>query len=93
MSDPTPIAWLGDGNHSECTCWHRTTGTEDEPVAAHARHVAEAVAQAALVHIRAALANNPVCDVHPDVDPVTCGWKRAVADVQRALDREEADRG
>ena len=35
---------------------------------------------------RAALDGHPVCDVHPDDDPVSCGWKRAVADVRRALD-------
>jgi hypothetical protein len=35
---------------------------------------------------RSALAEHPRCDVHPDDDPVSCGWKRAVADVQRALD-------
>ena len=40
----------------------------------------------ALAPIRAALDGHPVCDVHPDDDPVSCGWKRAVADVRRALD-------
>ena len=44
------------------------------------------VVQAALAPIRAALDGHPVCDVHPDDDPVSCGWKRAVADVRRALD-------
>ena len=36
--------------------------------------------------ICAALDGHPACDVHPDDDPVSCGWKRAVADVRRALD-------
>lgn len=43
----------------------------------------------ALAPIRAALANHPACDIYPDDDPVTCGWKRAVADVQAALDKGE----
>ena len=42
-----------------------------------------------LAPIRAALANHPRCDIHPDDDPIKCGWKRAVADIQAALDREE----
>ncbi|GAA4809483.1 hypothetical protein [Tomitella cavernea] len=43
-------------------------------------------ARAAIARVREAVAGHPVCDVHPDGDPVTCGWKRAVADVRRALD-------
>lgn len=39
-----------------------------------------------LARIREALARHPRCDIHPDDDPVTCGWKRAVADIQTALD-------
>ena len=42
-----------------------------------------------LAPIRAALANHPRCDIHPDDDPIKCGWKRAVADIQAVLDREE----
>lgn len=47
------------------------------------RNAAEAV-----VHqVREALAEHPrVCDVHPDDDPITCGWKNAVATVQWVLD-------
>ena len=51
-------------------------------------HDAEVRAQA-LAPIRAALAHHPRCDIHPDDDPITCGWKRAVASVQAVLDREE----
>ena len=40
----------------------------------------------ALDKVRAALANHPRCDRHDDDDPVTCGWKSAVLDVQAALD-------
>ena len=36
--------------------------------------------------IRAALDGHPVCDVRPDGGIPSCGWKRAVADVRRALD-------
>lgn len=41
---------------------------------------------AKLAAVRDALAGHPVCDVHPDDDPISCCWKRAVADVQTALD-------
>ena len=50
-----------------------------------AAHDAE-IREQALAPIRAALGGHPVCDVHPDDDPVSYGWKRAVADVRRALD-------
>jgi hypothetical protein len=40
----------------------------------------------ALDKVRAALANHPRCDRHGGDDPVTCGWKLAVLDVQAALD-------
>lgn len=46
---------------------------------------AEVRAQA-LAPIRATLAHHPRCDIHPDDDPITCGWKRAVFDVQSTLD-------
>ena len=42
-----------------------------------------------LAPIRAALAGHPCCDIRPDDDPIKCGWKRAVADIQAVLDREE----
>ena len=42
-----------------------------------------------LAPIRAALADHPRCDIHPDDDPIKCGWKRAVADIQAVLDRQE----
>lgn len=46
--------------------------------------------RATVGRIREALAGHPKCDVHPD-DGVTCGWKKAVASVQWALNAE-ADR-
>ena len=45
-----------------------------------------------LAPIRAALANHPRCDIHPDDDPIKCGWKQAVADIQAVLDRQEQPR-
>ena len=100
MSDPAPttseivarhgIAWMGGGSGSEvygCACGNRATGTEGEPfAAAHFRHVAELIEQAALAPIRAALDGHPVCDTRPDDDYPSCGWKRAVADVRAAVD-------
>ena len=56
-----------------------------------AAHDAEVRAQA-LAPIRAALANHPRCDIHPDDDPIKCGWKQAVADIQAVLDRQEQPR-
>lgn len=50
-----------------------------------AAHDAELVEQT-LAPIRAALDGHPVCDVRPDGGIPSCGWKRAVADVRRALD-------
>ena len=40
----------------------------------------------ALDKVRGALAEHPRCDRHGGDDPVTCGWKSAVLDVQAALD-------
>ena len=40
----------------------------------------------ALDKVRGALAEHPRCDRHGADDPVTCGWKSAVLDVQAALD-------
>ena len=51
-------------------------------------HDAEIRAQA-LAPIREALAGHPRCDIHPDGDSITCGWKHAVASVQAVLDADE----
>ena len=40
----------------------------------------------ALDKVRGALAEHPRCDRHGADDPVTCGWKSAVLDIQAALD-------
>lgn len=40
-----------------------------------------------VARVREALSNHPrTCDQHTEDDPVKCGWKRAVIDVQHALD-------
>ena len=44
----------------------------------------------ALDKVRAALAGHPRCDRHGGDDPVTCGWKSAVLDVQAVLDGAES---
>ena len=49
------------------------------------RKIADAPATA-LDKVRGALAEHPRCDRHGADDPVTCGWKSAVLDVQAALD-------
>lgn len=55
--------------------------TDDELAARDAE-----VREQTLAPVRAALDGHPVCNVHPDGDYPSCGWKRAVADVRRALD-------
>ena len=67
-----------------------STGMRDERLLGEfsrylAAHDAE-IREQTLAPIRAALAGHPVCDVRPDDDYPSCGWKRAVADVRRALD-------
>ncbi|MBF6538201.1 hypothetical protein IU418_13405 [Nocardia farcinica] len=54
----------------------------DEAEEASAR---TAALEAVIDRARTALAGHPRCEVHPADDLVSCGWKRAVADVQRAL--------
>lgn len=46
-------------------------------------------ADATLAAIRAARSNFPVCAKHPDDDIVSCGWKRAVLDIDKALEATE----
>ena len=53
-----------------------------------AAHEREVRAQA-LAPIREALAGHPRCYINPDSDAITCGWMRAVASVQAALDKED----
>ena len=81
-------------------CWGRRTDAFDQDKHAYAYDIEKAVGAAlaaaephirakTLAPIRAALANHPRCDIHPDDDPIKCGWKQAVADIQAALDRQE----
>lgn len=46
-------------------------------------------ARAAIERVRKALSDHPRCEKHPDDDVISCGWKRAVLDVHRALDGGE----
>ncbi|MBF6326543.1 hypothetical protein IU451_29005 [Nocardia cyriacigeorgica] len=41
--------------------------------------------------VRAALDGHPRCEIHPDDDVIGCGWKRAVASVQWAVDHIALD--
>lgn len=41
--------------------------------------------------VRAALDGHPRCEIHPDDDVIGCGWKRAVASVQWAVDHAALD--
>lgn len=41
--------------------------------------------------VRAALDGHPRCEIHPDDDVIGCGWKRAVASVQWAVDHAVLD--
>lgn len=36
--------------------------------------------------IRQALSNHPHCEMHDDDEPITCGWRFAVADITEALE-------
>jgi hypothetical protein len=44
--------------------------------------------RAQISDIRTARANHPemVCDVHDENDPIQCGWKRAMADIDKVLE-------
>lgn len=37
--------------------------------------------------IKIARSNHPECDKHDENDPVTCGWKRAVQDIDAAMEK------
>lgn len=45
-----------------------------------------------LTRVRAVLAHvRPICDRYSDDDPISCGWKRVVADIQHVINREETN--
>lgn len=49
------------------------------------QHKLQAKQSAALTAVNEALAGYPACDEHTEDDPISCGWKRAVADARAAL--------
>lgn len=49
-------------------------------------------ARAVIDRVRDALAGHPRCEEHPEGDVIKCGWKRAVASVQAAVDASPARR-
>lgn len=42
-------------------------------------------AEAQVAAVRAARADHPMCDRHDEGDPVSCGWKQVVLDIDAAL--------
>ena len=60
---------------------HRLRAIESE---GHAKRADDALAK--LDRIRRALENHPKCDKYIGDDEGTCGWKRAVSDITRALE-------
>ena len=73
--------------------WPHLTSYEEEMYLKEARAALEAavplIAATALQSVRDALANHPRCEEHPDGDVISCGWKAAVLDVQRALEARD----
>ena len=85
-------AWMGCDDEGwtcsgkECRyCWKVAQGCADAALEA----AAPLIVEAALQPIRDALANHPRCEEHPDGDVISCGWKAAVLDVQRALEARD----
>lgn len=71
--------------------WERRFRAADADANALAERVVKAEEEVArldavVTAVREVLAGHPRCDQHTDDDPITCGWKRAVSDVQSALD-------
>lgn len=87
---------LQDGGHTMKVFPRQDASTLDESTERELHHFeveeenarlkAKLSEQALLIgQIRAARSNHPECTVHPEDDPVTCGWKLAVLDIDRAL--------
>lgn len=77
---PTAMALIDRVNDSEAEA-SRYRGLYDEAESALT------AAEATIARVREALSNHPKqCDKHTEASPITCGWKRAVADVTHALD-------
>ncbi|OIH86003.1 hypothetical protein BLJ79_04200 [Arthrobacter sp. UCD-GKA] len=78
----------GDCDHKGKSALQWQDGREQEQRARALRAEARAeAAEAKVAAVREALEAHPkACDRHTEDDPIKCGWKRAVADVTRALD-------
>lgn len=61
-------------NHADLVRKYRERGTR----ITEARNTIKRIAEARKAH--------PECDVHPDDDPIQCGWKQAVVDIDKALE-------
>ena len=59
--------------------WRRVKGQQQE------RELHHFETEQILERVQAARSNHPECDVHKDDDPVTCGWKMVVQDIDKAL--------
>lgn len=88
---------LHQAHAREADIWHHLSLAAGGPVGTHGDAV-DAIASlrretdqagAAELRIRKALNGHPTCDVHPDDDPITCGWKRVVADITHALEEDD----
>ncbi len=81
-------SYLGLAFHRMTRTQHvRTTYLKNDTITAGRRIWPEAGdgSLAVLDRIREAVKGHPECDVHPDGDPISCGWKRAYSDVVAAL--------
>lgn len=67
------VTWLNEQGHSEGEVMARLA-------------VAHSDLSRAMADVRRALRGHPRCDRHLDGEPISCGWKSAVASVQAALD-------
>ena len=79
----------GDGWYDEEQCDADATFIAHAPedIAALVAEVERLTAQ--IDAVKVAVSNHPnPCTIHPNDDPVTCGWKNAFTDVVKALEVE-----
>ena len=97
MPDPLSAADIAEGRRLMQALADPRTGSEaDGQMAAWLFGHLPALLDAAeaVVRARFVLASLPYsvlrCDVHPDDDPVSCGWKRTVGDIETAIEGRQA---